>query len=164
MATVALDGFEMYYEVRGEGEPLLLLHGGMGIGDDWRHIFPSDPEGYRVIVPDLRGHGRSTSPAEGFTFRQCANDVRSLLEHLGISQVKSIGLSMGAKTLLHLATAHPARVDAMVLVSATPSFPQTLRTAGGFSAAIGCQPRTGLSERKTSRPGTSGRRRLPRNQ
>jgi pimeloyl-ACP methyl ester carboxylesterase len=58
----------MYYEVRGEGEPLLLLHGGMGIGNDWRHIFASDPDGYRVIVPDLRGHGRSTNPARRFTF------------------------------------------------------------------------------------------------
>jgi pimeloyl-ACP methyl ester carboxylesterase len=129
MATVALDGFQMYYEARGDGEPLLLLHGGMGLGDDWRHIFPSDPEGYQVIVPDLRGHGRSTSPAEGFTFRQCATDVRALLDHLGIARVKAIGLSMGAKTLLHFATAYPARVDAMVLVSATPYFPQTLRTA-----------------------------------
>ena len=71
MPLVSLNGFEMYYEVRGEGEPLLLLHGGMGIGNDWRHIFAADPDGYRVIVPDLRGHGRSTNPAERFTFHQC---------------------------------------------------------------------------------------------
>ena len=64
MATAELRGFLMHYDVRGDGEPLLLLHGGMGIGDDWRHIFVSDPPGYTVIVPDLRGHGRSTSPAE----------------------------------------------------------------------------------------------------
>jgi pimeloyl-ACP methyl ester carboxylesterase len=119
----------MYYEARGDGEPLLLLHGGMGIGDDWRQIFPSDPEGYRVIVPDLRGHGRSTNPARAFTFRQCASDVAALLDHLGLARVKAIGLSLGAKTLLHLATAHAARLDAMVLVSATPYFPEALRTA-----------------------------------
>lgn len=129
MPTISLNGFQMFFEARGDGEPLLLLHGGMGIGSDWRHVFPSDPEGYRVIVPDLRGHGRSTSPAEGFTFRRCADDVRALLDHLAIARVKAIGLSMGAKTLLHLATAHPDRVDAMVLVSATPYFPETLRRA-----------------------------------
>jgi pimeloyl-ACP methyl ester carboxylesterase len=129
MPTIDLNGFQMYYEVRRDGEPLLLLHGGMGIGADWRHIFPSDPEGYCPIVPDLRGHGRSTNPAGGFTFRQCANDVAALLDHLGIARVKAIGMSMGAKTLLHLATSQPARVDAMVLVSATPYFPQTLRDA-----------------------------------
>lgn len=119
----------MYYETRGDGEPLLLLHGGMGTGRDWRYVFPSDPQGYRTIVPDLRGHGRSTSPAQGFTFRECADDVFGLLDHLCIDRVKAIGLSMGAKTLLHLGTAQPARLDAMVLVSATPYFPQALRTA-----------------------------------
>jgi pimeloyl-ACP methyl ester carboxylesterase len=129
MPTIRLNGFQMYYEARGDGEPLLLLHGGMGIGGDWRHVFPSDPAGYRVIVPDLRGHGRSTNPSGTFTFRQCATDVAALIDHLDIARVKAIGLSMGAKTLLHMATAHPARVDAMVLVSATPYFPQTLRAA-----------------------------------
>ena len=119
----------MYVDDRGDGEPLLLLHGGMGIGSDWRHVFPSDPEGYRVIVPDLRGHGRSTNPDRTFTFRQCADDVLALLDHLGLARVKAIGMSMGAKTLLHMATRQPTRLDAMVLVSATPYFPPALRIA-----------------------------------
>ena len=127
MATV--NGFEMCFEMRGAGEPLLLLHGGMGIGADWRYVFPEDPLGYRVIVPDLRGHGRSTNPAGMFTFRQCALDVLALLDHLELRRVKAIGLSMGAKTLLHVATQQPARIDAMVLVSATPRFPPSLRAA-----------------------------------
>jgi pimeloyl-ACP methyl ester carboxylesterase len=129
MPTVALNGFEMYFEDRGSGEPLLLLHGGMGIGDDWRHVFPRDPDGYRVVVPDLRGHGRSTSPVETFSIRRCAADVLALLDHLSIQRTRAIGLSLGAKTLLHLATAQPNRVEAMVLVSATPHFPQPLREA-----------------------------------
>src|SRR5437879_4475262 len=116
MPTIEVNGFHMYYEVRGDGEPLLLLHGGMGIGADWRHIFPTDPEGYRMIVPDLRGHGRSTTPARGFTFRECADDVLALLDHLEIDRVNAIGMSMGAKALLHVGTAQPARVEAMVLV------------------------------------------------
>jgi pimeloyl-ACP methyl ester carboxylesterase len=129
MPAIDLKGFQLHYEMRGDGEPLLLLHGGMGIGDDWRHLFPSDPPGYRVVVPDLRGHGRSTTPPEPFTFSACAEDVRALLEHLKISRVKAIGMSLGAKTLLHLATADPQRVIAMVLVSATPRFPDPLREA-----------------------------------
>jgi pimeloyl-ACP methyl ester carboxylesterase len=127
MPTIDLNGFQMHYETRGNGEPLLLLHGGMGIGDDWRHVFPSDPEGHHLIVPDLRGHGRSTNPARAFTFRQCADDVLALLDRLGIARLNAIGLSLGAKTLLHLATSQPARLDAMVLVSATPYFPEPLR-------------------------------------
>lgn len=129
MATADINGFEMYYEVRGDGVPLLLLHGGMGIGDDWRLVFPSDPEGCRVIVPDLRGHGRSTNPSGAFTFGACARDVAALLDHLGVDRAGAIGLSMGAKTLLHLATQQPSRIDAMVLVSATPRFPPALRAA-----------------------------------
>lgn len=129
MGTTRVNGFEMYYEDRGDGVPLLLLHGGMGVGSDWRLVFPSDPEGHRVIVPDLRGHGRSTNPGGAFTFRQCARDVSGLLDHLRLARVNAIGLSMGAKTLLHLATAQPERMDAMVLVSATPYFPTPLRTA-----------------------------------
>jgi pimeloyl-ACP methyl ester carboxylesterase len=134
MPTATLNGFEMYYEDRGHGDPLLLLHGGMGIGGDWRHVFPSDPAGWRVIVPDLRGHGRSTNPANTFTFRQCARDVLALLDHLGIAGANAIGVSMGAKTLLHVATSDPARIEAMVLVSATPRFPPALRqAAAGFT-------------------------------
>ena len=129
MATISLNGFEMYYEVRGDGEALLLLHGGMGIGSDWKHIFASDPQGYRVIVPDLRGHGRSTNPSKCFTFKQCANDVVALLDHLQIATAKAIGMSMGAKALLHVATMQPDRIQAMVLVSATPYFPPQLREA-----------------------------------
>jgi len=129
MPLVALNGLEMYFEDRGTGEPLLLLHGGMGIGDDWRHVFPVDPDGYRVIVPDLRGHGRTTNPSKVFTFRQCAADVLALLDHMGIARVKAIGMSMGAKTLLHVATMRRDCVTAMVLVSATPYFPPSLRAA-----------------------------------
>src|SRR5438067_1925636 len=123
MPTIDVNGFTMYYEARGEGAPLLLLHGGTGVGADWRHVFPADPDGYRVVVPDLRGHGRSTNPSRQFTFRQSARDVAALLDHLGLARVKAIGMSMGAKTLLHLATADRDRVEAMVLVSATPYFP-----------------------------------------
>lgn len=135
MPTLPINDFEMYYAARGEGEPLLLLHGGSGIGADWQHVFPTDPPGYRVIVPDLRGHGRSTNPSRRFTFRQCALDIVALLDALEIETVKAIGMSMGAKTLLHLATAASGRVDAMVLVSATPYFPQPMRAvAARFDA------------------------------
>src|SRR5262249_58324186 len=111
----------------GGGGPLLLPHGGSGVGGDWAHIFPTDPPGYRVVIPDLRGHGRSTNPSRRFTFRQCARDVVSLLDVLQIDRVKAIGMSMGAKTLLHVPTRHVDRVSAMVLVSATPHLPPHMR-------------------------------------
>ena len=130
MPTIDVNGLDLYYEDRGEGEPLLLLHGGTGIGRDWQHVFTSgDPAGYRLIVPDLRGHGRSTNPSGRFTFREIATDIVRLLDHLGVRHVKAIGMSAGAKTLLHVATQRPDLVDAMVLVSATPYFPVQARAA-----------------------------------
>jgi pimeloyl-ACP methyl ester carboxylesterase len=119
----------MYLETRGEGEPLLLLHGGGGAGSNWDLIFEQPPEGYRLLVPDVRGHGRSTNPSGTFTIRQLAFDVFALLDRVGVDRFKAIGLSLGAKTLLHLATQQPHRVEAMVLVSATPYFPEQARAA-----------------------------------
>src|ERR1051325_5467880 len=129
--TAAINDIEMYYELRGEGEPLVLLHGGSGIGANWQLVFPSPPDGYRLVAPDLRGHGRTTNPSGRFTFRQSALDVFALLDSLGVARFKAIGMSMGAKTLLHMATQQPDRIDAMVLVSATPYFPEQARAVMG---------------------------------
>lgn len=135
--SVPLNGVEMYFQTYGEGEPLLLLHGGGGAGVNWKLIFDFDnpPAGYRLVVPDLRGHGRSTNPTGAFTFRQIAADVLALLDHLGIERTKAIGMSMGAKTLLHVATMQPQRAEAMVLVSAAPHFPEETRALMRAAAA-----------------------------
>jgi pimeloyl-ACP methyl ester carboxylesterase len=122
-----VNDIEMYYEIRGDGAPLVLLHGGGGVGANWDLVFNSVPEEYRLIIPDLRGHGGSTNPSTEFTFRQLALDVFALLDQLGIERFNAIGLSMGAKTLLHMATQQSSRVEAMVLVSATPYFPEQAR-------------------------------------
>lgn len=127
MPTIEANGSELHYDTRGDGEPLLLLHGGMGIGGDWLRVFPTEPTGFQLIVPDLRGHGRSTNPSRQFTFRQFARDAYALLDRLGIARVKAIGASAGAKTLLHMATQQPDRIDAMVIASATPQFPPQVR-------------------------------------
>jgi pimeloyl-ACP methyl ester carboxylesterase len=124
---VTVNGIELHWEESGEGQPLLWLHGGMGAGSDWRYLFPESPAGYRLIAPDLRGHGASTNPSGEFSFRQCALDVRALLDHLGLARVKAIGLSGGGITLLHLAVASPERVESMVVISAPPHFPEQAR-------------------------------------
>jgi pimeloyl-ACP methyl ester carboxylesterase len=127
-SSISINDIEMYYVVRGYGEPLLLLHGGGGIGAHWDLAFPSAPDGYQLIVPDLRGHGRTTNPSKSFTIKQVATDVLTFVGRLGIDRFKAIGMSLGAKALLHVATQQPDRVEAMVLVSATPYFPLTARS------------------------------------
>jgi pimeloyl-ACP methyl ester carboxylesterase len=121
------DGIDLHYDAVGEGEPLLWLHGFFGIGADWQHIFKTPPAGYRVIAPDLRGHGSSSGAVERFAFRDCARDVVALLHHLRVPRVKAIGLSGGGIALMHLAVMEPALVDAMVVVSAPPYFPEQAR-------------------------------------
>jgi pimeloyl-ACP methyl ester carboxylesterase len=133
--TITVDGAELYVEERGSGEPLLLLHGGTGTGADWKHVFDLDElaKTWRLVVPDARGHGRSTNPGGELTFRRCGRDVVALLDALGIEQTRAIGMSLGAKTLLHAATEAPRRIGTMILVSATPRFPEPTRAA--FRAA-----------------------------
>jgi pimeloyl-ACP methyl ester carboxylesterase len=99
----------------------------MGAGCDWQHMFTAPPAGFQLIAPDLRGHGASTNPSGRFSFRDAASDVAALLRHLGIPQAKAIGVSGGGIVLLHMATAAPASIPAMVIVSAPPYFPPQAR-------------------------------------
>ena len=124
---VDVNGCEIWYDRRGEGDPVLLLHGFMGAGANWQHVFPTDPAGFQLIIPDLRGHGRSTNPSGVFTFRQAALDLFALLDALGIHRVRAIGVSGGGIALLHMATLQPSRVQAMVLVSVPPRFPASAK-------------------------------------
>jgi pimeloyl-ACP methyl ester carboxylesterase len=127
-ATVHVNGFDLYYVVEGEGEPLLLLHGGGGCHENWVHAGRDHfLKQYRLIIPDARGHGRSTNPQKAITHRQCALDTLALLDHLHIERCRAIGISMGGNILLHMATLQPDRIHAMVVVSAAMYFPEQAR-------------------------------------
>jgi pimeloyl-ACP methyl ester carboxylesterase len=117
----------LFHRDTGSGETLLLLHGFTGCGDDWQHLFAEPLAGFRVIAPDLPGHGSSPNPRPDFKFADVARDVFSLLDHLGIDRIKAIGMSAGANTLLHMATQQPDRVVSMMHVSGTPRFPDQAR-------------------------------------
>jgi pimeloyl-ACP methyl ester carboxylesterase len=127
VSTLRVGDLELHYEEYGQGPPLLLLHGFFGAGVDWALFGDEWARDFRLIIPDLRGHGRSTNPSGQFTHRQCAADVRALCDALALDRFLAIGLSAGGNTLLHLATAVPSRVAAMVLVSATSHFPAEAR-------------------------------------
>ena len=123
----SVNGMEMYYEIHGEGSPLILLHGFTGSTQDWRSHIGELAEHYRTIPIDLRGHGWSTNPANEFTHRQAALDVFALMDHLGIDRFKAIGHSSGAMTLIHMATQQSERVEAMILVGSTIYYTEEAR-------------------------------------
>jgi pimeloyl-ACP methyl ester carboxylesterase len=125
MASV--NGIEMYYELHGEGTPLVLLHGFTGSTQHWQPFVADFAQEHQLILIDLRGHGRSTNPTNQFTHRQAALDVFALLDQLGIDTFKAIGASSGGMTLIHMATQQPSRVEAMVLIGAPSYIPDQAR-------------------------------------
>ena len=77
--TVRVNGIDLFYEVAGAGEPLLLLHGGGGTHENWAYAGRDQLlREYKLIAPDARGHGRSTNPQRTITHRQCALDTFAL--------------------------------------------------------------------------------------
>lgn len=122
-----LNGVQIYFEIQGTGEPLLLLHGFSGSSQDWKTVAREWGGNFRLIMPDLRGHGRSSMLSKPFRHKDAATDILALLDHLGIEKCKALGISGGGNVLLHIATRRPDQVEAMVLVSATPYFPAQAR-------------------------------------
>jgi pimeloyl-ACP methyl ester carboxylesterase len=122
-----LNGVELYFEVHGSGEPLLLLHGFSGCSQDWSALTADWSSHFQLIIPDMRGHGRSSQLSKPFRHDEAAADLLALLDHLAITTFKGVGVSGGGNVLLHLATQQPERLKAMVLVSATSYFPDQAR-------------------------------------
>jgi pimeloyl-ACP methyl ester carboxylesterase len=126
-STLSINGCDIYYEIHGEGSPLLILHGFTGSGAGIARGFKQLSEKHTLIIPDLRGHGRSTNPSKQFTFRQAGLDTSALLDYLNIRQCSAIGFSGGGCTLLHVAYQQPERIRSMAIVSTAPYFPQQTR-------------------------------------
>ena len=107
---------QLYYELHGAGQPLVLLNGALDtIESDWRRHLPAFAERYQVLAYDHRGHGR-TSAAEQFTsYAELAADLEALLDTLGIARAHFCGFSDGAITLLGFALRQPERVRSLIL-------------------------------------------------
>jgi pimeloyl-ACP methyl ester carboxylesterase len=113
-----VNGLHMYYEVQGEGSPLVLLHGGMlSIDLNFADLAPELLGRHRVIGVELQGHGRTADIDREITPAALAGDVVALLDHLGIDRAHVLGHSMGAGTALELAVSHPDRVRSIVPIS-----------------------------------------------
>ncbi len=119
MTWAGLGDVRLWYETAGQGPPLVLLHGLGSSGEDW-YLQTSDfSPYYRVITPDLRGHGRTgwDGPALSLAVENMAADVARLLDQLEASPAHVVGLSMGGLVALSLALDHPDHVRSLVLVN-----------------------------------------------
>lgn len=115
---VSVNNIKLYYEVYGQGEPLLLLHGNSESISSFRRQIPELSRHYKVIALDTRGQGRSTEDGRKFTYELFAEDTKALLDHLRLDSVHILGWSDGGNTGLIMAIKYPSKVKSLSVMGA----------------------------------------------
>jgi pimeloyl-ACP methyl ester carboxylesterase len=119
MTYASVNGLELYYEIHGSGEPLVLLHGGLHtIELSYGAMIPTLAASHQVIAVELQGHGRTADIDREVTIGQFAEDVAELLKQLGVARADVMGFSLGALTALELGIRRPDAVGRLVLAAA----------------------------------------------
>lgn len=112
------DDTRLRYAIYGSGEPVILLHGGLGNGDYWSNQIPDLVQEHQLIVIDSRGHGRSTRSARPMSYRLMATDVIAVMDRLAIERADVVGWSDGGIVGLELVLNHPQRLNRLVVFGA----------------------------------------------
>jgi len=133
------NGLDLYYEVYGSGDPLVLLHGGLGSIEMVAPLLPRLSPGRRVIAVDLQGHGRTADIDRPLRFETMADDLAAALDHLGLRQADVMGYSLGGGVALQFAIRHPPRVRRLAVIS----FP--FRKSGWYPEVMTGMSRLGLA-------------------
>ena len=137
---IEANGVNYYYAIYGEGEPLLLLHGGLGSTEMFGPVLSLLAERRQVIGVDLHGHGRTSLGDREISLVDMGDDMATLLRELGYQQVDALGYSLGGGVAFRLAVQHPELVRRLVLVSAGYSqdgfYPEMLPMQGQVGASM----------------------------
>jgi 3-oxoadipate enol-lactonase len=120
MPVVNLETIALYYEEHGAGEPLLFLHGLGADGRSWEYQRDVFAQQFRVILADVRGHGRSAKPPGPYSVPQFTADIFALLDHLEIGRLHLVGLSMGGMIGFQMAVDQPERLKSLTVVNTGP--------------------------------------------
>lgn len=139
MPTLERNGIAIHYEERGAGEPLLLIMGITAPGAVWEKHVAGWEKDYRCILPDNRGVGLSGKPPGPYTTAQMADDFAGLLNHLDLTNVRVIGVSMGSIIAQQLAIRHPDKVKSLVLMCPWARCDET--ATGIFQHMVNCKAR-----------------------
>src|SRR3569833_4345324 len=112
-----VNGIELYYEIHGEGKPLVLLHGGFGSIEMFGPVLAELAKSREVIGVDLQGHGRTLPADRPMTFKNLATAVAELIKWLGYGKADVMGYSMGAATGLRVAIDNPEVVNKLIVTT-----------------------------------------------
>jgi pimeloyl-ACP methyl ester carboxylesterase len=146
MSYATSNGISFYYDEQGEGEPLVLLHGGIGSGEMFAALKPALAAGRRVIAVDLQGHGRTGDVDRPFDVARMADDVAGMLPE----RFDLLGYSLGGKVAARLALQHPERVRNLVLVSVA------IKRAGNHPEVIAAMDAMGPEAAEFIKPSPAG--------
>ncbi len=113
----SINGLQLYYEMYGQGHPLILLHGGLGSIEMFGEVLPLLAQTRQVIAVDLQAHGRTADADRPLSYELMADDIAQLIEQLGLEKADLMGYSLGGSVALRTAIQHPHRVNKLVLVS-----------------------------------------------
>lgn len=115
---VKVNDVELYYEVHGDGPPVIMLHGGVTPSEMFGAPLAEMAKAHKVVALHTRGHGLSEDSSRPWSFESFADDVAAVMGHLGISKASVMGYSSGALVAMQTAIHHPQLVDKMVVISA----------------------------------------------
>lgn len=127
MATAHVNDIDMYYEVHGDGPPLVLILGLGGDVSEVAGIVQGFAANFRVLAFDNRGAGRTDKPRAPYTIEMMADDTVGLMRAVGFEQADVLGISLGGRIAMDIALRHPEIVDRLVLVSTAPRVIKTAR-------------------------------------
>lgn len=145
MPLIAANQINLYYEVTGAGQPVVLIHGLGSSTLDWEAQVPALSQTYQVITFDLRGHGRSDKPAGPYQITQFAADLAGLLGALSIVSAHVVGISLGGGVAFQFALDYPAMVRSLVLVNTAPALGGTPEQAEAeIARRVGIVPQFGM--------------------
>jgi pimeloyl-ACP methyl ester carboxylesterase len=120
MPVLPLRDINLYYEIAGQGDPVVFIHGLGSSARDWEYQVPFFAPRYRVVVFDVRGHGRSDKPTGPYSVPLFAQDAAALIRALEAAPAHVVGISMGGMIALQLAVDEPALVRSLVVVNSGP--------------------------------------------
>lgn len=134
-----VNGINLYFETRGSGRPMILLHGGLGSGEMFGPILPALAEHHQVVAVDLQGHGRTADIDRPIDMRLMAGDIAALIGHLGLERPDVVGYSLGGGVAFHTAAMYPDLIGRLVMASANirtdAIYPEILAQQGQVGAA-----------------------------